>query len=246
MSHPLIGITSGHTKNEYGQPAVQVLRTYIREVIKAGGIPLVIPSETPPEILDELYARLDGLILTGGDDIGIHHFDGEPHPTVQKPDDERDVIELALTKIAVKGNKPLLGICRGIQTLNVALGGDLYTHIQDQHPEKVKHNYYPEYPRDLISHPVTIKPDSKLFDIVGKDKIKVNSLHHQGVKTLANDLVATAVSPDGIIEATELPDHPFAIAVQWHPEWIPEKPASKALFNAFIAAARNSIKSPLQ
>ncbi len=239
MPSPLIGLTSSHTRNEYGQPAVQVLRTYIREVIKAGGIPLVIPSETAPEMLDELYAHLDGLILTGGDDIGIHYFNGEPHSTVQKADDERDVIELALTKIAVKGNKPLLGICRGIQTLNVALGGDLYTHIQDQHPEKVKHNYYPEYPRDLISHPVTIKPDSKLFDIVGKDKIEVNSLHHQGIKTLADDLVATAFSPDGIIEAAELPDHPFAIAVQWHPEWIPEQPASQALFKAFIKAAKS-------
>ncbi len=238
MSRPLIGITSGHTKNEYGQPAVQVLRTYIREVIKADGIPLVIPSETPATMLEELYKRLDGLILTGGDDIGIQYFNGEPHPAVSKADNERDNIEITLAKIAAKGRKPLLGICRGIQTLNVALGGDLYTHIQDQHPEKKKHNFYPDYPRDLVSHPVTIKKESKLFQIVGKEKIDVNSLHHQGIKTLASQLIATAHAPDGLIEAAELPEHPFAIALQWHPEWIPDQPASQAIFKAFIEATR--------
>ncbi|MBT3337760.1 MAG: gamma-glutamyl-gamma-aminobutyrate hydrolase family protein [Anaerolineae bacterium] len=237
MTLPLIGITSGHANNQYGQPAVQVLRTYIREVIKAGGIPLVIPSETPVTMHRELYKRLDGIILTGGDDIGIENFNGEQHPTVHKADIERDRLEISLTKIAAKGQKPFLGICRGIQTLNVALGGDLYTHIQDQHSEKKKHNYYPEYPRDLISHPVSITKGSKLFEIVGEKEIQVNSLHHQGIKTLASQLVATAYAPDGIIEAAELPEHPFGIAVQWHPEWIPEKPASQAIFNAFIAAA---------
>ena len=239
MNAPLIGITSENIENQYGQPAILSLRTYIREVIKAGGIPVVIPSETPLNLLTELFARLDGIILTGGDDIDPARFNGESHPKVGKPDALRDECEITLTKLAVAEKKPVLGICRGIQLLNVALGGDLYTHVEDQHPAKVKHDYYPEPPRDLISHPVSIDENSKLFAIVGEREIPVNSLHHQGVKTLATKLIASAYSPDGLIEAAEIPEHPFAIAVQWHPEWIPEQPASKALFKAFIEAARS-------
>jgi len=239
MSAPLIGITSENTENEYGQPAVRALRTYIREVIKAGGLPVVIPSETPAEQLKELFVRLDGIILTGGGDIDHTLFNGENHPKIGKADPLRDECEIALAKLAVEEQKPVFGICRGIQLLNVALGGDLYTHVEDQHPAKVKHDYYPEPPRDLISHPVSIAEDSKLFEIVGEPEIPVNSLHHQGVKTLSPKLIASAYSPDRLIEAAEVPGHPFAIAVQWHPEWIPEQPASKALFNTFIKAAQN-------
>lgn len=239
MNTPLIGITSENTENEYGQPAIRSLRTYIHEVIKAGGIPLVIPSETPVELLKELFTRLDGIILTGGDDIDPDRFNGETHPKIGKPDPLRDECEITLAKLAVAEQKPVLGICRGIQLLNVALGGDLYTHVEDQHPAKTKHDYYPEPPRDLLSHPVSIDENSKLFEIVGKNKIDVNSLHHQGVRTLSPKLVASAYSPDGLIEAAEVPEHPFAIAVQWHPEWIPEQSASQALFKTFIATTRN-------
>lgn len=239
MSAPLIGITSENTKNEYGQPAVRSLRTYIREVIKAGGIPIVIPSETPGDMLSELFTRLDGIILTGGDDIDPARFNGEMHPKVGKPDPIRDECEITLAKLAVEKQKPVLGICRGIQLLNVALGGNLYTHVEDQHPAKTKHDYYPEPPRDLISHPVSIEENSKLFEIIGEREIDVNSLHHQGVKTLSPKLVPTAYSPDGLIEAVEIPGHHFAIAVQWHPEWIPNKPASQAIFKAFIEAAQS-------
>jgi len=239
MSAPLIGITSENTKNEYGQPAVRSLRTYIREIIKVGGIPIVIPSETPTNLLEALFARLDGIILSGGDDIDRALFNGEEHPRIGKPDPIRDQCEITLARMAVAKKKPILGICRGIQLLNVALGGDLYTHIEDQHPARVKHDYYPEPPRDLISHPVAINENSKLFEILGEREIPVNSLHHQGVKTLAPQLVATAHAPDGLIEAAEIPNHPFAIAVQWHPEWIPEEPASQALFKAFVEAAKS-------
>lgn len=236
MNTPLIGITSENTENEYGQPAVRSLRTYIREIIKAGGIPLVIPSEIPSDQLNILFARLDGIILAGGDDIDPARFNGENHPKVGKPDPVRDECEITLARMAVEKKKPVFGICRGIQLLNVALGGDLYTHIEDQHSAKTKHDYYPEPPRDLISHPVIIEKNSKLFEITGKREIPVNSLHHQGVKKLAPGLVATAYSPDGVIEAAEVPEHPFAIAVQWHPEWIPDQTASQALFKAFIEA----------
>ncbi len=239
MSTPLIGVTSENAENQYGQPAVRSLRTYIREMIKAGGMPVIIPSETPTEMLKQLFERLDGIILTGGDDIDHTLFKGADHPKIGKADPLRDQCEITLAKLAVSRGKPILGICRGIQLLNVALGGDLYTHVEDQHPAKVKHDYYPEPPRDLISHPVAIEKNSKLFEIIGETEIPVNSLHHQGVKTLAAQLVATAHAPDGLIEAVEIPDHPFAIAVQWHPEWIPQQPASQALFKAFLEAASN-------
>lgn len=239
MFAPLIGITSENTENQYGQPAVLALRTYVREVIKAGGIPVIIPTETTGERLEALFMRLDGIILTGGDDIDPARYNGEAHPKIGIPDLVRDECEITLARLAVEKQKPILGICRGIQLLNVALGGDLYTHVEDQHPAKMKHDYYPEPPRDIISHPVIIAENSKLHKIIGEREIPVNSLHHQGIKTLARQLVASAHAPDGLIEAAEVRGHPFAIAVQWHPEWIPEQPTSQALFKAFIEAASN-------
>jgi len=120
--------------------------------------------------------------------------------------------------------------------LNVALGGTLYTHIDAQLPQAIKHDFSPGYPRDFLAHSVHIQPESQLAGILGSSDLKVNSLHHQGVHTLAKNLRPTAWSPDGLVEAFEIPQYSFGLAVQWHPEWLQEHPPMGSLFTAFVQA----------
>ncbi len=238
MTAPLIGISSENTHNEYGQAAIRSLRTYTQAVIKAGGVPVIIPGETPQDLRKILFSRLDGIILSGGNDIDPQLFNGEAHPAIGEIDPLRDACEMHLARMAIKKGKPILGICRGAQLINILLGGDLYTHIDDQYPNNIAHNFYPDHPRDLLSHRVRIDKSSKLFQIIREEEISVNSLHHQGIKTLAPQLAACAHAPDGLVEAVEIPEHPFALAVQWHPEWLPKEPSAQALFQALIDAAK--------
>ena len=144
---------------------------------------------------------------------------------------------MTAAKYLEKG-KPFFGICRGAQVVNVALGGNLYTHIEDQHPDALKHDYYPDYPRNRLSHPVRVEEGSRLAGIVDEPVLQVNSLHHQGIKGLAPTLKPVAYAPDGIIEAVELSDHPFGLAVQWHPEWLTDQQPMRNLFKAFVDSAR--------
>ena len=134
---------------------------------------------------------------------------------------------------------PLLAICRGIQVLNVALGGSLFQDIQAQIPGAGRHAWYPDYPRDRLSHTVSLSPESRLSHIAGESPLPVNSLHHQSVKDIAPGLVATGHSPDGVIEAVEAPEHPFAIGVQWHPEELAGSDRrAQRLFETFVEASR--------
>jgi putative glutamine amidotransferase len=146
-------------------------------------------------------------------------------------------MEIQMVGDAVHEGLPFLGICRGIQMINVALGGTLYLDIADQHPEAIKHDYFPDFPRDQLSHAVKIDPASRLAKILGTHETQVNSLHHQGVDRLAADLRATSYGPDGLIEGVELSDHPFGIAVQWHPEWLTAHQSMRNLFRALVEAA---------
>ncbi len=237
MSIPIIGLTTYHGKSEYGFPAVMLLRAYLAAVIQAGGAPVLLPSELPLESWKTLYRHLDGVLLTGGGDIAIQHFQGEPHPKISEIDQERDALELNLLHDLIEDGKPFLGICRGFQAVNVALGGTLYTHIADQLPNALKHDYYPDWPRDHPAHPVRVGADSRLADILGETELTVNSLHHQGARDLGPALAPAVYSPDGLVEALELPGHPFGIGVQWHPEWLTDQPAAQRLFRAFVEAA---------
>jgi putative glutamine amidotransferase len=130
------------------------------------------------------------------------------------------------------------GICRGIQVINVALGGTLYTHIHDQHPNALRHDWYPDIPRDYLAHPVQVAENSSLTKILGKSNVATNSLHHQGIHQPAPRLIPVAWAPDGIIEAVELTGHPFGLGVQWHPENLQAYPEMRALFQALVSAAR--------
>ncbi|MCF6278490.1 MAG: gamma-glutamyl-gamma-aminobutyrate hydrolase family protein [Anaerolineales bacterium] len=237
MAQPLIGITAGHGKNQYDMPVVQLLRTYVHATLTAGGTPIIIPAELPEASWQELYQRLDGIIFSGGGDIATELAHAEPHPRVYAVDTERDAIEIALMRLAAKGGKPFLGICRGLQIANIALGGTLYSHVEDQLEGGLKHDFYPDHPRDYLAHAVQIAEDSRLAKIIGTPILEVNSLHHQGVKDVAPALKVTAHAPDGLVEGLELPDHPFGVAVQWHPEWLQEYAPMQEIFTAFVQAA---------
>jgi putative glutamine amidotransferase len=233
---PLIGITARYAPTIKGLPAVQILRAYVSAIAEAGGIPILIPPDLPEDSWRSLFNRLDGILFSGGADIGLNHFNGEPHPTVDV-EVTRDAIELPLLRAAVDGNKPFLGICRGLQVMNVALGGTLYTHISDQYPNALQHSMPDELPRTYLAHPIRIEEGTRMFEILRSRLVQVNSLHHQGIKDLAPGLLATAYAPDGLIEGVEIPGHRFAVAVQWHPEWMTSYAEMRNLFEVFTEAA---------
>lgn len=236
---PLIGLTTFRKDSGRGYQFLAVTEAYVQALSAAGAIPVLIPLGLSEADLDDLRPRLDAILLTGGGDIDPAEFGGAPHPAVYEVDPDRDRVELHLTRHVVGLGMPFLGICRGLQVLNVALGGTLYTHISDQHPGAIRHDYWPEHPRDRISHPVRVEESTVLADILDNPLLEVNSLHHQGIRDLAPGLKASAYAPDGLIEAVELPDHPFGLAVQWHPEWLSGPYRTPALFEAFVKAAAN-------
>jgi putative glutamine amidotransferase len=236
MSRPLIGITARHAPTAQGLTAVQILCAYVTAIVEAGGVPILIPPDLPEDGWRSLFDRLDGILFSGGADIGLEHFDGEPHSSVVE-EPVRDAIELPLLRAAVEGNKPFLGICRGFQVMNVALGGTLYTHILDQLPNALQHDQSEGKPRTFLAHSVRVEHGTHLAEILGAPMLQVNSLHHQGIKDLAHSLKATAFASDGLIEGIELPDHKFALAVQWHPEWMTEHEEMRKLFRMFVEAA---------
>jgi len=237
MSLALIGITCG-MKTKEGKTSISIPEPYIQAVFKAGGLPVIIPTTVSAAELDALRQRLDGLLLTGGADVNPSRFNGKSHHKVYGIDEQRDEVEINLVKLATSTNWPFLGICRGIQVINVALGGTLYTDIMDQMPDALKHDYYPNYDRDFVAHPVQIETGSALAHILGGSSVGVNSLHHQGIEKMAASLRPIAAAPDHLVEAVELPGHPFGLGVQWHPEAMPDSPQMQALFRAFIEAAR--------
>ena len=235
-SPPLIGITSGLTHNEYGAPICQIGQAYVNAVHQAGGLSVVLPIGVTSTFSEDLIKRIDGLLVSGGGDIDPQRFNGILHPKVDHVSHERDILEIALVHTALAMEKPLLAICRGIQVLNVALGGTLYTHIEDQLENAFKHDWYPDFPRDKYTHTVSLKCESKLDQIYKADEIRVNSLHHQGIARIGKGLTATAYAPDGLVEGLEVYGAAFAVGVQWHPECLPNDPGTQSLFKAFIDA----------
>ncbi len=233
---PLIGITTNDTTNSHGQPIVLLQQSYVKAILQAGGVPVLIPSLLANDGWDALYARLDGILFSGGGDIGLEHFTGDPHPRIDDVDPERDAVELNMLNAAASDGKPFLGICRGCQVMNVALGGTLYTHIPDQLPGALDHAY-PGNRRTTLVHQVKIEEGTHVAEIFGEPIIKVNSLHHQGLKDIAPALRVAGHAPDGLVEAIELPEHPFGLAVQWHPEWLTDQEGTRNLFKKFVDAA---------
>ncbi|HAV78332.1 MAG TPA: hypothetical protein DCX53_13375 [Anaerolineae bacterium] len=233
---PLIGITTNQSKNANGQPTVMLMQSYINAVMQAGGVPVLIPSMIHNDGWDALYARLDGVLFSGGGDIALEHFPGDSHPRIDDVDPERDSVELKMIQTAAEDGKPFLGICRGCQVMNVALGGTLYTHIPDQLANALDHSY-PGNMRTVLVHEVKIEEGTRIAEVMGDPILKVNSLHHQGLKDIAPSLRVAGIAPDGLVEAVELPDHPFALGVQWHPEWLTDQEPTQNLFRKFVEVA---------
>lgn len=183
-------------------------------------------------------AGMDGLLLTGGEDMDPSWYGAEPSPNLSEPSRERDLFELALFAVARQQQLPVLGICRGIQLLNVALGGTLFQDLPSERPGMVEHR--PESPRDYRTHRVRLQPQSRAADALGTTSLTVNSSHHQAIKDLAPGLLATGWTDDELIEAVESPSNaPWLLAVQWHPEEMHADPDApeRGLFAALVRAA---------
>ncbi len=236
MSKPLIGITTRNEKDSNNHPYTAVQHSYIKAVVQAGGLPVLIPSILKEEDFLEIYSHLDGILFSGGGDISLDYFSGSDHPRIGEVDKMRDLTELTLLRTAADDGKPMLGICRGAQIMNVALGGTLYTHIPDQIKNALDHAY-PGDLRTVLVHPVNIDESAKAAEIFGETLLHVNSLHHQGLKDIAPRLKVVGYASDGVPEVIEMPDHPYAVAVQWHPEWLTDQPAMRRLFKSFVDAS---------
>jgi putative glutamine amidotransferase len=230
-------VTTNQGENTRNLPIVFLLRSYLDALVQAGGIPVLLPSSLPAEAVDRLCERLDGILFSGGGDISHDRYGGQEDSHIKEVDTERDSIELSLLEAIIQKEKPFLGICRGLQMINVGLGGNLYTNISDQIPAGMKHDYFPGYSRSYLAHTVNIMDGTILMEIFGRSGISVNSLHHQGVKDVPKKLTPTAFAPDGLVEAIEMNSYPFGIAVQWHPECLGDQSEQRRLFEAFVQAA---------
>jgi len=237
MARPKIGITISTDEHRDRTHELNLKEAYFNSIRLAGGEPVAFPMETPIEQIPEVLGTMQGILLSGGGDIDPAIFDGQPHPKVYGVDPVRDQLEIALANYCADNKIPLFGICRGLQVINVALGGTLYTDISDQLPGALKHPCYPEFARDYLAHSVMIKVSTHLTAITEQSQMKVNSMHHQGIKDIAPDLTISAMSPDGLVEGVEFMFHPFFLGVQWHPECLPNSPSDQALFKALIRAA---------
>ncbi|MCL4424676.1 MAG: gamma-glutamyl-gamma-aminobutyrate hydrolase family protein [Firmicutes bacterium] len=231
---PVIGITSNFDLENHRST---VSSDYTRAVESAGGIPLLIPVLDNPGRVGALLDRLDGLILTGGVDVDPSHFGEEPRPKLGRVSPERDRIEIPLARAALEKRLPLLGVCRGIQLLNIAAGGAVFQDIYSQVKDPLKHNQ--EAPRWYPSHEVKLDQAALVGKIHGVKALRVNSFHHQAVSRVAPGFVVSAWAGDGVIEGIERPGDPFTVGVQWHPEGMWEKePRYLAIFTALVEAAR--------
>ncbi len=229
---PLIGITTYARDEEqrFSLPAA-----YVDAVRRAGGIPVLLPPGEPESAV--LLERLDGLIFAGGGDVDPAWYDGKLHEAVYNVDAERDRSEIDLAKKVVQSQLPVLGICRGTQVINVALGGTLIEHVPDEVGEAVAHRLPPRRPTE---HPVQLEPRTKLAAILGQAEITPASWHHQAVRRPAPGMRVAARAPDGVIEALEMPDHPWLIAVQWHPELGTDAVQERLFVGLVQAAARKA------
>lgn len=212
--------------------------TYIRAIQRVGGTPVVIPPTNTAADWETLLAHLDGLLLSGGEDIDATLYGEATEPWMGQVDVERDFSELGLTRAWLATDRPLLAICRGNQVLNVALGGTLYQDIAAHIPNALDHAYVATQPMETIAHSVVLDAGSRLAAILGGTAFDVNSAHHQALKTIGDRLVVTGYAPDGVIEAVEIPTYPFCISVQWHPEaMVKTSPTMWPLFEAFVQAS---------
>lgn len=229
---PTIGIT---TYGQDGEQKFPLPRQYVDCVRRAGALTVLIP---PGEArFDDLLASLDGLVLAGGGDIDPARYGGENHESIYGVDAERDATEIELVRRTIEAGIPTLGICRGMQLINVVLGGTLIEHLPDEVGNDVAHRLPPREPTE---HFIRVDRHSYLAEVFGTCEFNAASWHHQAVRSLAGDLHVVAHAPDGTIEAAESRGNPWLFAVQWHPELTAERdPVQQRLFDAFVRATQD-------
>jgi len=229
MSAPVIGVTCYVEQAAWGvwhTSAAVLPYNYVACLARAGALPVLLP---PVADVESVLGRLDGLVCTGGSDVEPARYGAQPHPATDPPRTDRDRTELAVVSAALDQGLPLLGICRGLQVVNVLRGGTLHQHL----PDLVGHDAHSPTPGAFGAHRVRVEPGSRLAGILGRDDVTVPTHHHQGVDRLGTGLTPVAWSDDGVLEAAEIDGHPFALAVQWHPE----AGDDPALFRALLEAA---------
>lgn len=232
---PIIGVT---VSMEVDQSYYMTKHDNIKAILKAGGIPIMLPYVTDESTLDRIAEQIDGLYATGGYDIDPMLFGEEPHPELGHVIPERDIFEIKLIKKILSIDKPILGVCRGSQTLNLAAGGDMYQDIYAQintpllqHAQKA--------PREHASHFIRVKENTLLHRITNASKIKVNSYHHQANRHVSEPFQISGTANDGVIEAIESKSHSFVLGVQWHPESMKDEISMK-MYETFIQACRSN------
>lgn len=232
MAVPLVALTT-YPAGDDGDVELPV--QYVDAIRRAGGRALLVPPGEPDP--DGLLDVVDAVVLSGGGDIEPTVWGGPDHETIYMTDRERDESELALARRAIERAVPLLAICRGMQVLNVALGGTLHVHLPDVVGDEISHRAPPRVP---VPHAVLVDEGSRLAGIMGATEIEPMSWHHQAVERCGDGLRVVARASDGVVEALELEGHPEVIAVQWHPELSAERdPTQAALFSALVDAARS-------
>jgi putative glutamine amidotransferase len=238
---PLIGISARSVVDEpWCPPLVGARKGYIDAVVAAGGVPVVLPPVDDPRALRGMFDALDGLLLTGGVDVAPELYGEQPHPRLGAVQAERDAAEMPLARWAAAEGKPIFGICRGIQVLNVALGGTLYQDLPAQRPGEIDHELSIKHECwDRFDHGLALARDSRLAGLLQTTMLDVNSLHHQAVKDLGSGLRVVGQAPDGVVEAIEGTGGHFVVGVQCHPEglWQSADVRWRAVFRAFVEAA---------
>jgi putative glutamine amidotransferase len=241
---PVVGIATQTLPAVVGErpPCWVMGQRYVEALRAAGAVPWLIPLlPHDPDTLGEIFARLDGVFLTGGVDVDPARYGEERLPVCGATDADRDAVEMMLLRHAMGRHLPVLAVCRGIQILNVTCGGTLYQDVAVQVPAALKHDYVPtpQNPsRTFLAHDVTVKANTRLGRILEAGVVPVNSMHHQAIKDLAPGLVPTAFAPDGIIEGVEGANGQYLVAVQWHPEELADtRPEMRRLFTSFVEAA---------
>ncbi len=233
---PLIGLIPLYDEEK---ESLWMLPGYMDGIVEAGGTPLMLPLTQEDAMLAQLAALCDGFLLTGGHDVSPELYGEIPIKACGACCPARDAMEKKLFALALEKDKPVLGICRGIQFLNAALGGTLYQDLPQQKPSELEHHQKPPY--DVPVHEVTIVEDTPLYELLGAEGLSVNSYHHQAVKELSPRLTAMAYAADGLVEAVYMKEKSFVWGVQWHPEFsYKTEESSRRILGKFVEAARST------
>ena len=229
---PVIALTCNH---DPGNGLISLSRNYTRAVDAAGGLPVMLDVTGDEQKLKDILLLADALVLTGGGDVDPFFIGEEPLPGCGDIDPERDRFEISLTRLLLSAGLPVLGICRGMQVLNIAAGGDIHQDISSQQEDSIKHAQ--QAPRWHPTHHIKVAEGTVLAQITGGGNIRVNSFHHQAVRNIAPGFMVSAISADGVVEAIENPGLPFALGVQFHPETMWERDRLfLLLFDALVKA----------